>query len=72
MWPGPMAAWSRRSCVSSAPGGWFLEHGYVESGKAVAIRGVVNKLCRELRPQAVALVDGFGVPSAWLPGIARL
>src|SRR6185295_10695363 len=30
--------------------GWFLEHGYIESGKAVAIRGVVNKLCRELRP----------------------
>jgi acyl-CoA oxidase len=50
--------------------GWFLEHGYIESGKTVAIRGVVNKLCRELRPQAVALVDGFGVPRTWLPGMA--
>jgi len=51
--------------------GWFLEHGYIESGgKAVAIRGVVNKLCRELRPQAVPLVDAFGVPPAWLPAIA--
>jgi len=50
--------------------GWFLEHGYIESGKAEAIRRVVNKLCRELRPQAVPLVDGFGVPPAWLPPIA--
>jgi len=50
--------------------GWFLEHGYVESGKAVAIRSVVNKLCRELRPQAGPLVDGFGVPPAWLSAIA--
>ena len=50
--------------------GWFLEHGYIESGKAEAIRKLVNKLCRELRPQAVPLVDGFGVPEAWLPSIA--
>ncbi len=50
--------------------GWFLEHGYIESGKAAAIRAVVNKLCRELRPQAVPLVDAFGVPPAWLPEIA--
>ncbi|HSS75877.1 MAG TPA: acyl-CoA dehydrogenase [Thermoanaerobaculia bacterium] len=50
--------------------GWFLEHGYIESGKAEAIRRVVNKLYRELRPHAVPLVNGFGVPPAWMPSIA--
>ena len=42
--------------------GWFLEHNYIEAGKAKAIRDVVNKLCREVRPQAVPLVDSFGIP----------
>jgi acyl-CoA oxidase len=51
--------------------GWFLEHGYLESGKAKAIRGLVSKLCRELRPDAVALVDSFAIPAVWLPAIAK-
>jgi acyl-CoA oxidase len=42
--------------------GWFLEHGYLESGKAKAIRKQVNKLCREVRQQALPLVDSFGIP----------
>ncbi len=46
--------------------GWFLEHGYLESGKAKAIRKLVNKLCREVRQQAVPLVNGFGIPDALL------
>lgn len=42
--------------------GWFLEHGYLESAKAKAIRKQVNRLCREVRQQAVPLVDAFGIP----------
>jgi acyl-CoA oxidase len=51
--------------------GWFMEKGYVEGGKARAIRGEVNALCTELRPDALALVDAFGIPDALLPEIAR-
>jgi len=50
--------------------GWFLEQGYLEGGKAKAIRKLVNKLCGEVRSQAVPLVDSFGVPEACLPPIA--
>jgi acyl-CoA oxidase len=42
--------------------GWFLEHNYLEAAKAKAIRDVVNKLCGEVREQAVPLVDAFGIP----------
>ncbi len=45
---------------------WFLEAGYVTSAKAKAVRGGVNALCDELRPQAEALVDAFGIPDACL------
>ena len=41
--------------------GWFLEHGYIENGKSKAIRKLVNQLCREVREQAVPLVDAFGI-----------
>ncbi|MFO1350450.1 MAG: acyl-CoA dehydrogenase [Gammaproteobacteria bacterium] len=46
--------------------GWFLEKGYIESGKAKAIRTQVNALCGELRPRAVALADAFGIPDLLL------
>ncbi len=42
--------------------GWFLEQGYLEPPKAKAIRKLVNRLCRELRGQAVPLVEAFGIP----------
>jgi len=45
---------------------WFLEAGYVEGGKAKAIRGEVNDLCDELRPAAEGLVNAFGIPDACL------
>ena len=51
--------------------GWFLEHGYLESGKSKAIRAQVNALCGELRPHAGALVDAFAIPQPWLAPIAR-
>ncbi len=46
--------------------GWYQAHGYVESGKARAIRKEVESLCRELRPDALGLVDAFGIPDALL------
>ncbi len=46
--------------------GWFLEHGYIESGKSKAIRKLVNRLCREAREHAVPLVDAFGIPDELL------
>ena len=45
---------------------WFQEHGYVESGKAKAIRKLVTRLCEEVRHQALPLVDAFGIPDALL------
>jgi len=53
-----------------ADAGWFLENGYLEGGKAGAIRAEVLALCAELRPLAVPLVDAFGVPNPLLPPIA--
>jgi len=46
--------------------GWFQEHGYLESSKAKAIRKLVNKLCAEVRQQAVPLVDAFAIPDELL------
>jgi acyl-CoA oxidase len=46
--------------------GWFLEQGYLEAGKAKAIRNQVNALCAELRPVAEGLVDAFAIPEECL------
>lgn len=45
---------------------FFLEHGYFDSPTAKAVRNLVNRLCREVRGQAVPLVDAFGIPDAVL------
>lgn len=45
---------------------WYLENNYIEPVKSIAIRKMVNQLCWEIRPDAVALVDGFGIPEACL------
>lgn len=45
---------------------WYLESGYIEGVKSKAIRKTVNQLCWEIRPDAVALVDAFGIPDALL------
>ena len=47
---------------------WYLEEGYLDPPKTKAIRRQVTKLCAEVRPQAVPLVDAFAVPSACLEG----
>jgi acyl-CoA oxidase len=62
------------SCLESASG-WFLEHGLLEGSKAKAIRKEVEQLCAEVRPDAVALVDAFGIPDSILAapiGLGRL
>ena len=41
---------------------WYLEAGYFEAAKSEAIRGEINRRCRELAPRAVALVDAFRIP----------
>jgi acyl-CoA oxidase len=45
---------------------WYLEHNRISTARAKAIGAQLNALCRELRPDALALVEGFGIPSAWL------
>lgn len=42
--------------------GWFLESGYMGPAKSKGIRGQVTELCSELRRDARALVDAFGIP----------
>jgi acyl-CoA oxidase len=61
-------------CLMDASG-WFLENDHVEGSKAKAIRKEVTRLCAELRPDAVALTQAFGIPDACLGapiGLGRL
>jgi acyl-CoA oxidase len=45
---------------------WFLEHGRLTASRSKAVVAAVNQLCGELRPHAVTMVDGFGIPDEWL------
>ena len=51
--------------------GWFLAHNRMSDTRAKALRRQINQVCADLRPRAVALVEGFGVPAEWL-GAAML
>jgi len=42
--------------------GFFLAHGAFDAATGKRVRKVVNRLCGELRPQAVHLADAFGIP----------
>jgi acyl-CoA oxidase len=46
--------------------GWYLESDYISGQKSKAIRKLIDKLCAELRPEAGALVNGFGIPDELL------
>ena len=46
--------------------GWYLEHGSLTALKSRAITRLVDKLCREVRHDAVELVDSFGIPDSCL------
>ena len=41
---------------------WFLEHGVFTGAKSRAVTRAVDCLCAEVRQEAVALVDSFGIP----------
>ena len=43
---------------------WYLEQDYLAGTKSKAIRRQVDQLCGELRPEAVALVEAFGIPES--------
>ncbi|WP_235946550.1 acyl-CoA dehydrogenase family protein [Flavobacterium silvaticum] len=45
---------------------WFLETGYFEPPKSKAIRKAINQLCWEIRTDAVALTNAFGIPDSLL------
>jgi acyl-CoA oxidase len=44
--------------------GWYLEQDYMEGVKTKAIRRLINKLCWEVRKEAVPLVDAFAIPES--------
>lgn len=45
---------------------WYLETGVLSGAKSRAITRLVDQLCREVREEAVALVDSFGIPDSCL------
>jgi acyl-CoA oxidase len=51
--------------------GWYLENGYMEGVKTKAIRKLVDKLCSEVRQEAVPLVDAFSIPESCLAPISK-
>ncbi|WP_127782793.1 acyl-CoA dehydrogenase [Rhodococcus sp. X156] len=46
--------------------GWFLEHGRMNAARSKAVTATVNQLCKEIRPYATTLVDGFAIPREWM------
>jgi acyl-CoA oxidase len=46
--------------------GFYQEHGRLTGPRCKAVTREVNRLCNEVRTQAGALVDGFGIPDAIL------
>ena len=44
---------------------WFLAHGRLGRADARAVTRHVDRLCAQLRPHAVGLVDAFGITPAW-------
>ncbi|XP_056861480.1 acyl-coenzyme A oxidase 3, peroxisomal isoform X2 [Raphanus sativus] len=55
-------------CMEEDPS--FLRYGYLSRDNDGDVRREVSKLCRELRPHALALVTSFGIPDAFLGPIA--
>ena len=45
--------------------GWFLEHGVLSGAASQSLRGCVNRLLSELRPDAEALVSTWSFPEQW-------
>lgn len=49
--------------------GWYLENGYMDGVKTKAIRKLVDKLCAEMRSEAVPLTQAFAIPDKCLAPI---
>ena len=45
---------------------WFTDHSFMTQARSKSLTRTLNHLCAELRPDALALVEGLGVPSEWL------
>ena len=45
---------------------WFFEHAGLSAATSRKITQLVDELCADVRREAVALVDGFGIPAACL------
>jgi acyl-CoA oxidase len=45
---------------------WYLSHHVLTAADVRRIESRVASLCHELRPRALELVDGFGLPDEWL------
>lgn len=45
---------------------WFMEHRMLSVERAKAVTRHINELCRTLRPHALTLVEGFGIPGVLL------
>jgi acyl-CoA oxidase len=46
--------------------GWYFEHGALTGFKSRAISRQIDRLCLEVRQEAVQLVDSFGIPDSCL------
>lgn len=49
--------------------GWYLENGYMDGVKTKAIRKLVDRLCAEVRREAVPLTQAFAIPDKCLAPI---
>jgi acyl-CoA oxidase len=49
--------------------GWYLENGYMDGVKTKAIRKLVDRLCANIRKNAVPLTQAFDIPSSCLAPI---
>jgi acyl-CoA oxidase len=56
------------SAVDEGPA--FLRYGYLSPAQSQLIAEEVSALCAELRPQALNLVNSFGIPQSLLGPIA--
>ncbi len=46
--------------------GWFLEHNRMSASRSKRVVRTVTELCSKLRPDALALVEGLGIPEKLL------
>jgi acyl-CoA oxidase len=46
--------------------GWYLENRLMHPRDSQRFSWLIDKLCSELRPEAVVLVDSFGIPDKCL------